>query len=294
MKLTLKRKQAIWAYAFIILPLIFFILVRIFPVLFSFNISLYQWDVLSANKTFILFDNYKDLLSNKIFFRALKNTLYYVIFAVPIGLSLGLSIALLLNKITKGLGFFRMIFFIPYVTSSVAISWVWKWIFMKQGGVFNSVIRFFGMPNQPLIESTQQAIFVIIALVVWTNIGFYSIIFLAGLKQIPKIYYEASSIDGANKLTQFIHITIPLLNPTLVYLSVMSVISTLQVFTQIRNILPEGGPVNSTMSMVLYIYITAFKNYKMGAATAMTVVLFLIILSISLFQMKVLNKRVDY
>jgi multiple sugar transport system permease protein len=206
---------------------------------------------------------------------------------------------MLLNSITKGASVYRMLVFIPYVTSVVAVSWVWRWMFMKQGGVVNNVLGVFGIAKQPFLDSTSQAIFVVISNIIWQALGFYTIIFLAGLKQISKSYYEAAMIDGATPWQKFKNITIPLLNPTIVYLTVMATIQTLQVFTQVFNITSggqgiAGGPLNSTISMVLYIYQLAFINYKMGYASAATVILFVIILAISLFQMKVLDKKVDY
>jgi multiple sugar transport system permease protein len=299
MKLTVKGRQAMWAYIFISIPIIFFLAVRIAPTIYAFNVSMHQWNLLSKDKPFVLFNNFKELLQDKTFHKAMSNTAKYVFFAVPIQLILSLIAALLLNRITKGVSFFRMIFFIPYVTSVVAVSWVWRWMFLKQNGVINHVIGLFGIPQQRFLESTSQAIYVVIANVVWQAIGFSTIIFLAGIKQIPKTYYEASEIDGATKWTQFKNITIPLLNPTVVYLTVMGTIQTLQVFTQVYNITGggsgnPGGPLNSTTSLVLYVYQLAFVNYKMGLASAATVILFVIILIITLFQLKFLTKKFEY
>ena len=156
---------------------------------------------------------------------------------------------------------------------------------MKHGGLINNVIGLFGISRQPFLDSTSQAIYVVISNIIWQALGFYTIIFLAGLKQVPKTYYEAAMIDGASPWQKFKNITIPLLNPTIVYLSVMATIQTLQVFTQVFNITSggqgiAGGPLNSTVSVVLYIYQLAFVNYKMGYASAATVILFIIILTI--------------
>jgi multiple sugar transport system permease protein len=262
-------------------------------------VSLHKWDLLSKNKPFVFLDNFKELFQDEVFWAALKNTGKYILFAVPIGLILSLGIALLLNSITKGASFYRMVVFIPYVTSVVAVSWVWRWMFMKQGGLINNILNFVGIAKQPFLDSTSQAIYVVISNVIWQALGFYTIIFLAGIKQIPQTYYEAAKIDGASSWQRFKNVTIPMLNPTIVYLTVMASIQTLQVFTQVFNITSggqgiAGGPLNSTISVVLYIYQLAFVNYKMGYASAATVILFLIILCISLFQMKVLDKKYDY
>jgi len=299
MKLTIKGRQAMWAYIFIAVPFLFFIVIRIMPALYSFNVSLRQWDLLSQDKPFVFLQNYSELAMDKTFHAALLNTLKYVLVGVPIQLMISLGIAMLLNNIRKGVGFFRTVYFLPYVTSVVAVSWVWRWMFMRQGGVVNSIFGFIGIAGQPFLDSTTQAIYVVMGNIIWQSIGFNTIIFLAGIKQIPNTFYEAASIDGATKWKQFIKITIPLLNPTLVYLTVMATISTLQVFTQVFNITGggqgnPGGPLNSTVSIVLYIYQLAFVNQKMGYASAATVVLFTIIISISLIQLKFFTKKVEY
>ncbi|WP_432664140.1 sugar ABC transporter permease [Wukongibacter baidiensis] len=289
---SIERKIEKWAYLFIIGPLLYFFTFRMFPTLFSFYLSVTKWDLLSSNKPFSGLENFKDVVNDPVFRTAIVNTLKYLVVAVPICLVLSLGIALVLNAIVKGKGLFRMLIFIPYITSTVAISWVWKWMFMKNGGVINTILIALGLKAQPFLNSTTQAIYVIISNIVWKQIGFNTIIFIAGLMQISRTYYEAAEIDGASSWQQFKNITLPLLNPTVVYLAVINTISTLQVFTQIFNIAgPEGGPLNSTNSIVVEIYKTAFMSYKMGRASAMTVILFIIILGITLFQMKVLNKE---
>lgn len=165
---------------------------------------------------------------------------------------------------------------------------------MANGGVINMIFKALGLPAQQFLNSTSQSILVIMTNVIWASIGFNTIIMLAGLMQIPQTYYEAAQMDGASSWQQFWHITVPQLNPTLVYIAVMGTIRTLQVFTQVYNIAGvEGGPLKSTTSLVLEIYLTAFKRYKMGRASAITVVLFVIIMLITIFQMKVLNRETD-
>ncbi len=295
-RLTLKRKQAVWAYAFLLIPMIFFIWIRIYPVFSALNISVRKWDILSRVTPYVGLANYKKLLTDKNFVKVSVNTLKYVLICVPSGLVLSLAVALMLNRIRRGVGFFRVLYFIPYITSIVAVAWIWRWLFMKSGGLINNMLGALGLPQQPFMNSTSQALGVVASNVIWQALGFKIIIFLAGLKQIPTVYYEAADMDGAGPWQTFSRITLPLLNPTVVYLSVMTMIQTLQIFTQIKNISFQGtgGPLNSTNSIVLYIYQTAFQSFNMGYASAMTIVLFLCILLISLVQMKVLNRRVDY
>ncbi len=292
----LRRRQAIWAYAFLAIPMMFFLWIRIYPVFSSFHISLLEWDIFSKEKPFVGLANFERMLTDKTLHKALGNTFMYILICMPIGLALSLSIALMMNAIDKGSGFFRTLYFIPYITSVVAVAAVWKWMFMKSGGLINNILGAVGIPAQPFMNSTKQALPVIASNIIWQGLGFQIIIFLAGLKQIPRTFYEAASIDGASKWSTFRHITIPLLNSTLVYLSVMAGIQTLQVFTQVFAISPggTGGPLNATLSTVLYIYQKAFKSFDMGYASAMTVLLFAIILIISLIQMKLVTKKVEY
>lgn len=294
--LSLKQRQALWSYAFLLIPMVFFIWIRIYPVFSAFEISLRKWDIFSAAKPYVGFANYAKLFADKKFIKVAGNTLYYVLVCVPTGLILSLLIAMMLNRIKRGAGLFRVLYFIPYVTSVVAVSWIWRWLFMTSNGLINNLLLALGLPAQPFMNSARQGINVIASNVVWQTLGFKIIIFLAGLKQIPAVYYEAASMDGATSIRKFRHITLPLLNPTIVYLSVMTMIQTLQIFAQIRNITLQGmgGPLDSTNSVVLYIYQTAFQSFNMGYASAMTVILFVCILIISLVQMKVLDKKVEY
>lgn len=292
----LKKRQELWAYTFLAVPIIFFLWIRIYPVFSSFHISLLKWDIFSSEKPFVGLENFRRMLTDKTFGKAMVNTFKYIIICMPISLSLSLMIALMMNGIKKFVGFFRTLYFIPYVTSVVAVAAVWKWMFMKSGGLINDILTTVGLSAQPFMNSTTQSLPVIAANIIWQGLGFQIIIFMAGLKQIPRTFYEAAEIDGANVWQTFRSITFPLLNSTIVYLSVMAGIQTLQVFTQIFAISPggSGGPLNSTLSMVLYIYQKAFKSFDMGYASAMTVVLFVIIMTISLIQMKLVTKKVVY
>ena len=163
MKLSIKGKQSMWAYIFVALPTLFFLTIRIYPTLYAFNVSMHEWDLLSKNKPFVFLDNFKELMYDDVLKAALLNTGKYILYAVPIALLLSLILAMLLNYITKGASIYRMLVFIPYVTSVVAVSWVWRWMFMKQGGVVNNVLGLFGIARQPFLDSTSQAIFVVIS-----------------------------------------------------------------------------------------------------------------------------------
>lgn len=295
-RLGLRAKRWLTAYIFLAIPLLFFLSIRLLPALFAFEVSLHQWDILSPDRPFVGLANYQALAHDEVFKKALLNTFVYVLAGVPAQLALGLVIALLIQRANRFAGLFRMIYFMPYVTSAVAVSWVWRWMFLPHSGVINNLLGKIGLPQQPFLYSPDQAIYAIITTIVWQGLGFQMIIFLAGLEMIPPVYYEAAQIDGANGWQRFRYITLPLLNPVIVFSAVMATLRFLQTFTEVMNMSSqgEGGPLNSTISLVLYIYQLAFRSFRMGYASAATVVLFVIILAITLIQMKVLTKRFEY
>lgn len=300
-KLRLRHRLALWGYAFITLPLLFFLIVRIYPALFAFNVSLHEWDIMSQTKPFVGLANFSQLLADSVFWKAAANTLLYVLLTVPAELVLGLAVAVLIQSINKFQGFYRTVYFIPYITSTVAVSWVWRWLYFKNGGILNHLLLSVGLPAQPFLSGPGEALYCVATVVVWQALGYQVVIFLAGLEMIPPTFKEAAKIDGANSWQVFRHITLPLLNPTIVFLAVLGTISSLQIFTQIMNMTSGGygqgdlgGPLNSTLSLVVYIYSLAFYKFQMGYASAITVVLFAIILAITLVQLKVLTRRIEY
>lgn len=294
MQMTLERRRWLWAYAFIAIPLLFFLAIRIGPTLYAVWVSLHQWDPIALQRPFIGLDNYRTLASDEVFWTAMRNTWIYVIVGVPVSLAISLVIALGLQRLTHYVGFYRVLYFAPYVTSLVAVGWVWRWMYMPNG-LFNDVVGWVGLGPYNYLGDPDIAIYAIIVTTIWQGLGFQIIIFLAGLESIPAVYHEAAAIDGASSWQRFRDITIPMLNPTLVFLIITGVISNLQVFTQIRSMSSSGtgGPLNSTISVVLYVYQQAFQALpaKMGYASSMTVVLFLMILAITIFQLKVLSRN---
>jgi multiple sugar transport system permease protein len=295
--LTLKRRQWLWAYLFLALPLVFFLTIRIAPTIYAFYVSLHKWDPIAITQPYIGVDNFRRMQSDKVFWQSMQNTWIYVIVGVPVSLVLSLVVALGLQRLTRYVGFYRMLYFIPYITSLVAVSWVWRWMYTPNG-IFNEVLGHIGLGPYGFLLDPSMAIYCIIATTVWQGLGFQIVIFLAGLEGIPDMYYEAAQLDGASAWQRFRDVTIPLLNPTIVFLAVIGVINMLQVFTQVRNMSSQGrgGPLNSTISIVLYVYQQAFQNLpsRMGYATAMTFVLFAMILIITIIQLKVLSKQYDY
>jgi len=300
-RVGLQRKRQIWAYIFLLIPMAFFLFIRLAPTLFAFNMSLRDWNPLSPEQPFVGLKNFVKIVTElenpkSVTRKAFQNTFLYVVLGVPSQLVLSLAIALMLNHIRRLIGLFRAVYFIPFVTSTVAIAWVWRWMYQPQFGPLNVWLDFLGLPQQPFLRSPQQALPSITAVAVWHGMGFAIIIFLAGLKQIPEVYYEAARIDGAGRWALFRHITIPLLNPTIVYLTVLQTISFLRMFTEVLNMTRQGdgGPLNSTTTVVLRVYREGFGSLNMGFAAALTVVLFAIILIITIIQLRFLTRRFEY
>ncbi|MGJ3238796.1 MAG: carbohydrate ABC transporter permease [Anaerolineae bacterium] len=297
--LTLAKRKILWAYIFLAIPIVFFLYIRIYPTLFAFQMSLYDWNPLAEEQRFVAFDNYDRLLDELSKPRsptrfAFVNTAKYIAIGMPLQLILSLAIALMLNEIRFMSTFYRLLFFLPFVTSTIAIAWVFRILFERQG-FFNTMLQAFSLPAQPFLRSPDQALYSITAVVVWQGLGFAVIIFLAGLKQIPRLYYEAAEIDGASRWQSFLRITLPLLNPSIVYLVVLQSISFLRMFAPVyaMTVQGSGGPLNSTTTVVLRVVREAFDSNRYGFAATLTVVLFVIILLVTVVQLAVTSRRVD-
>jgi multiple sugar transport system permease protein len=218
------------------------------------------------------------------------NTIYYAVGNVVISVVLALSVALILNGPIKMRAFWRAAFFMPYVTAPVAIAIVWRNILDSNWGMLNGLLDRVGLPQQPFLDSLEQAMPSVIGVAIWHGVGYYMIIFLAGLQAIPHDLYEAAKLDGAGAWKLFWSITLPLLRPTLLFVIVVNTLASLQVF-DLPFVLTDGGPVNSTNTLVMYMYDTAFKFLRMGRATAMAVMLFGVIFVMTMIQLRLLREK---
>ncbi|MGX6970391.1 carbohydrate ABC transporter permease [Vagococcus bubulae] len=283
-KKRLKRKNTITAWSFILPNFIGFFIFTLIPVIFSFILAFMKWD--SFNKAeYVGLANFQKMLQDETFWISLKNTFLYTIGVVPLTLICSIGLALLLNKKIKGISFFRTAFFFPYVTSLVAIAVVWNMLFHPTMGPINQVLKIF-MENPPgWTSSSEWALFAVVIVSVWRGMGYYMILYLAGLQGIPKELYEASSMDGANKMKQFWNVTLPSLRPTTFFVTIMLVINCFKVFDLIQ-VMTDGGPGRATNVLVYQIYNEAFVKFNFGYASAISLVLFLIVLSITVIQFK--------
>lgn len=287
-----ERKNTRTAIAFLAPSLLHLIVFIFTPIVFSAYLSFHRWDIVVAEKPFVGFSNFTEMLCDATFWDALRNTFLFSI-NVPIGMAFSLAIALLLHKRMRGINVLRAMYFLPGVTSLVAIALVWMWIYHPAYGVANYVLGIFGIAPLDWLNSTDTAMISVIIFSIWLGIGYQMVIFLAGLQGIPDGFYEAARIDGADAWRRFLHVTLPLLKPTTFFLFVTSFIGSFQVFTSIY-IMTAGGPVRSTDVIVYHIYQSAWEDLRMGYASAMSWVLFLIIMLLTWMQVKVLGKSVEY
>ena len=286
----------------------------ILPIFFAFYLSFNKWNLLSPMK-FIGVTNYSKLFRSEEFWKALINTVYYTFITVPLCVLFALMIALLLNTKIKGIAFYRVAYFMPVMTSFVASAFIWQWIFQSQNGILNFVFGLIGLKplswlNEPkgiftvMFESIGIALprwlggpsvtLVAISIMsIWKNIGYYMIIFLAGLQNIPRSYYEAAEMDGAGPVRRFFSITLPILSPTTFFVLIMAVIVSFQVFEQVA-VTTQGGPLNSSLVLVYFVYQKAFKFLEVGYASSAAYILFAIVLFLTYLQVKVIGKRVHY
>ncbi|CAN0652943.1 sugar ABC transporter permease [Nitratireductor aquimarinus] len=289
--LSIPQKQIVWAWAFLALPVLFYVVIRFYPTANAFVLSFQEWNLLGDRK-FVGLENYAKLFSDPVFWKVFKNTFMYLILGTPISLVLSFIIAYHLDKVRFMHGTIRALYFLPFMTSAVAMAWVWRWFYQPVPiGVFNNFLASLGFAQIEFLSSTTNALPSVLAPAVWAGLGFQVIIFMAGLRAIPQSYYEAARIDGVSTWTVLTEITIPLLKPTIVFLVVFSSIGFLRIFDQVFNMTTNnpGGPLNSTKPLVLLIYDTAFNGFNMGYAAAQTVVLFTILLVVSLIQLRLLK-----
>ncbi len=263
------------------------------PILISMYASLTSWDGLRSPQ-FVGIANFVRLVTNDRFFRiTLRNTLTYTFGHIPLTLGLALCLALLCNRKMIGVTWFRTAYFTPVVTNSVAISLVWLWLYAPDVGLFNWFLSLFGIDGPDWLSSSRWAMPAIILVSVWHGAGYPMVILLAGLQGIPQMLYEAATIDGASAWRRFRHVTLPLLTPTLFFLTITQFISSFQVFGLIY-VMTRGGPANATNVYIYYLYQNAFSYGKMGYASAMAWILFAVIASITLIQWRLQKHWVFY
>lgn len=291
--LTLQQKQVVWAWSFLAVPILFYGVIRFYPTVEGFIISTTNWNLMNS-PSYVGLANFKRLMADPVFWQVFRNTFLYLLIGTPLSLIIAFTIAYHLDRVRFMHGFIRALYFLPFLTTATAMAWVWRWFYQPVPiGLINDLLSSAGLSQQPFLRSTTQALPAVLAPAIWAGLGFQVVIFLAGLRAIPTTYYEAARIDGVSDFAILRKITLPLLKPTIIFLVVFSSIGFLRIFDQVYNMTSgdPGGPLNSTKPLVLMIYQTAFSSFDMGYAAAQTVVLFLVLLSISLLQLRLLRDR---
>ncbi len=284
MRLSHENRAATW----MTLPYILhFGLFMAYPLVFSLVLVFHKWDVFTPMQ-WVGLKNLVRLVHDDWFFRAIWNTLIFVGIHIPLQIALALFFAVLLNSRIRGRGFFRATFFLPVIVSGVVVSFVWLQLYSYENGILNQILLKLGLPRVPWLNSPRLAMPSIAIMATWKNVGLYIVMFLAGLQSVPKYLYEAADLDGASAWQKFVNVTLPMLNPTVVLVVVLSTIGGFSLFIE-PYMMTDGGPENSTLSAVLYIYRQAFDFYRMGYAATLAFAFALIIFAVVLVQRRVVE-----
>ncbi len=291
-KSSLIYRDGFWAAIMLAPNLIGFLMFTLIPVIASFFLSFTSYDIITPMK-FIGLNNYKEMIGDPIVAKILWNTIFYTIVTVPVGITISLGLAIAMNQKIKGITAFRAIYFMPVISSMVAVAMVWQWLYNPEFGLLNTLLKLIGIRGPNWLSDTTWALPSVMITAVWKNLGYNMMLFLAGLQGIGQDYYEAATIDGANKWQQFRFITWPLLSPTTFFVTIMSLIGSFQVFDLVM-LMTKGGPNRASSVLVHYIYENAFQFYRMGYASAVAYLLFACVLITSIFNLRMQKKTSIY
>ena len=285
-------RRALAAYLFITPSFLGVLVFLAFPVLFAFYMSLQQWDGITTPQ-FVGLENFVSIFQDPIFWITLRNTLVYTAVTVPLGTLISLGIAQLLNQRVIGMKFFRTAMFIPVVTSALAIAVIWKWIYDYNNGLINDGLSLFHIEPIPWLSDPMWALIAVCILGIWQGFGLTTILLLAAIQNVPDSLLEASAIDGATGWRRFWNIIVPLISPTILFVTIISFVSAFQVFTQVYYLTNGGGPDYGTSTLMLLVYQRAFTQNRFGEAAALSYVMFAIIFAVTLLQMRISRNTVN-
>jgi multiple sugar transport system permease protein len=287
-----RRARRNWdAYVFLTPAFVVFTVFTLFALAFVIYLTFHEWSIIAPEKPFVGLQNYRDLVEDERFRKSVVNTVYFTGGAVPLSMSIGLAIALLLNQPLRGRGVFRTVYYLPAITPFVVAAIIWKWLYNGDFGLFNYYLLKTNLIHEPLAWLSDQNLAMpsVIVMTVWTGVGFAMVVYLAGLQSIPEELYEASKVDGAGAWARFRHITLPGLLPSTVFIAVIQIIFLMQVFTQIF-VMTRGGPIDRTTTVLFYVYETAFGFYEMGYASTIAFALFLMLLVFTALQLRMYRR----
>ncbi|MDZ7262892.1 MAG: sugar ABC transporter permease [candidate division KSB1 bacterium] len=286
------KKDSKTGYLLVLPYILHFALFVAFPLGFSFLLVFHRWDILSPMK-WVGLNNFVRLSKDLLFFKAIGNTFIFLLIHIPLQMAIALLLAEFLNQKIRFRGFFRASYFLPVVVSGVVITILWQQLYAQDTGVINTLLAKIGLRKLPWLTSTQLAMPAIAIMATWKNVGLYIVLFLVGLQSIPGYLYEAADIEGASHWKKFRYITLPMLNPTLIMVVIISTIGGFSLFIE-PYIMTGGGPMNSTLSAMLYIYRQAFSFYHMGYAATLGFFFALVVFSVVLIQKKVVEREVGF
>ncbi len=281
-------KKSIISYFLVSPYLLHLILFISFPVIFSVVLTFHKWNILSEMQ-YVGFDNYIRLFQDRLFWKALVNTMTFLIIHIPLQLVIALLLAYFLDQKILFKGFFRATFFLPVVISGVVVTMVWQQLYMVDSGLINKLLVSIGLGKVEWLTNKNIAMISIAIMATWKNVGLYVILFLVGLQSVPRRYYEAADVEGANQWQKFRYITLPAINPTIFMVTILSTIGGFNLFIE-PYIMTGGGPLNSTLSAMLYIYKQAFEYYHMGYSATLGIVFAFIIMIIVAVQKYTIEK----
>lgn len=287
-----RRRQAFWGYAFIAPNFLGIAAFLLLPIIASFALSFTNWDMVS-DPELVGLDNYRRMADDPQLWVSLRNTAALAVMSIPLGIAASLGLALALNRKLKGINIFRAAFFLPVIASMVAVAMVWRWVYNSEFGLLNQALRSVGLPAQNWLTNPDLVLPSLVLVMVWKSMGYNMVLFLAGLRAIPRHLYEAAELDGANPWQRFRNVTLPLLAPTMFFVTVMSVIGSFQVFDVVY-IMTGGGPGDSSRVFYYWLWENAFEFFRMGYASAMAWLLFVILFVATLIQMRFIGRRVQY
>ncbi|ANY65517.1 sugar transporter [Paenibacillus sp. BIHB 4019] len=285
---NLYRKEGYYGYLFVLAPVVGYLLFTLYPLLYSLYGSFTDWDGL-GQMTFIGLDNFKDILADELFYKASFNTIFMMI-GIPIEITLALLLAMGLNRKMFGTTTFRVIYYVPVISSLAAVSILWQWAYNGDYGLVNQFLALFGFEGPNWLADKYTVKPALILMMIWKNIGYSMLLYLAALQSVPKDYYEAAQLDGANSWNIFWNITFPMVKPVTFFIVVTKIIGGAQIFTEVNIMTPTGGPEYSSATVVFYVWKKAFENLQMGYASGMAMLLGLFIFVITLVQFR-MNER---
>lgn len=293
MRKSVRLKENITAWLFLLPSLIFLVIFTLYPIIKTIYLSMFQVDLLTTDPLYVGLDNFKLMLEDETFRKAFINNIWFAIGTVPISLMLGLGMAILVNRTFKGSSFVRTFFFYPTVIPMVAVAFIWLFFYTPEYGLINSLLGLFGAGELNLLGSSETALLSIIVMVIWKEAGFFMIFYLAALQNVPQDLYEASYMDGASKWYQFRRITFPLLMPTTLFSFIIATTNAFKTVDQLV-VMTQGGPDNATNLLLYYIYESAFRFMDYGMASTVTVVVLLLMTIIAAVQFFSVERKIHY